>query len=210
MKLEVKQFVNDILSSNAYVVSLEDSLECVLIDIGEYIELKKYIKINNLSIKGLFLTHSHYDHILRIKDFIHEFPNAKIFGHSDTIKSLANSKLNLSFYHSAPIEVDIPPQNQVKIVDGDVDIASLKITSLHTPGHYSGSLSFMIKEGIFTGDALIPGFPVVTKLKSGNKEQAKKSIQIIHQSLEAEQNIYPGHGRIFRKSDVNWSFYNVL
>ncbi|MDC0298115.1 MBL fold metallo-hydrolase [Akkermansiaceae bacterium] len=209
MKLAVKKFVNDSLSSNAYVVSLEDSLECVLIDIGEYIELKQYIKINNLSVKGLFLTHSHYDHILGVKDFVHEFPNAKIFGHSDTIKSLENSKLNLSFYHNAPIEVDIPPQNQVEIADGEVDIASLKVTSLHTPGHNSGSLSFMIKEGIFTGDALIPGIPVVTKLKSGNKEQAKKSIQIIYQSLGPEQNIYPGHGRIFRKSDVNWSFYNV-
>ena len=106
-------------------MSLEESLECVLIDIGEYIELKQYIKINDLSVKGLFLTHSHYNHVLGIKEFVHEFPNAKIFGYSDTIKSLENSKLNLSFYYNTPIEVEIPPQNQVKIADGDVDIPSL-------------------------------------------------------------------------------------
>lgn len=81
---------------------------------------------------------------------------------------------------------------------------------LETKGHNEGSLSFAIKEGIFTGDALIPGIPVVAKLKSGNKEHAKKSVQIIYQSLESEQNIYPGHGPIFKKSDLNWSLYNQL
>ena len=45
---------------------------------------------------------------------------------------------------------------------------------LETVGHNNGCLSFVIKEGIFTGDALIPGNPTVTKLKSGNKKTQKK------------------------------------
>ena len=45
---------------------------------------------------------------------------------------------------------------------------------LETAGHNNGCLSFIIEKGIFTGDALIPGNPTVTKLKSGNKKDAKK------------------------------------
>ena len=80
---------------------------------------------------------------------------------------------------------------------------------LETKGHNKGSLSFVINEGIFTGDALIPGNSVVTKLKSGNKIDAKKSVQKIYDLLKLNNNIYPGHGPIFKKSEVDWNFYNL-
>ena len=76
MGLEVKQFVNESLTSNAYVVRLEDSFECLLVDIGEYTELKKHLALNGLSAQALFLTHCHYDHILGIREFMNEFPTA--------------------------------------------------------------------------------------------------------------------------------------
>ena len=144
MKLDVKQFVNESLTSNAYLVRLEDSLECVLVDIGEYTELKKHLAQNDLSVQALFLTHCHYDHILGIREFLREFPNASICAHLDTFESLKNSKLNLSFYRDLPIEVEILPRNRIQMVDQDVEIASLKVSSLHTPGHNYGSLSFVI------------------------------------------------------------------
>lgn len=200
LKLEVKQFVNESLTSNAYVVRLKHSLECVLVDIGEYVQLKKYISLQGLIVKGLFLTHSHYDHILGIREFIREFPDAIIFAHDDTIKSLANSKLNLSFYREEPIEVDIPVENQIKIAHENLDIASLKVISLHTPGHNSGSLSFVIGNFLFTGDSLIPGHRIVTKLKGGNKEQAQRSLKRLIDSLENVNYLAPGHGEIVRES----------
>ena len=200
MGLEVKQFVNESLTSNAYVVCLEDSLECVLVDIGEYTELKKHLSLNGLSAQALFLTHCHYDHILGIKEFIKDFPSATIFSHVDTFESLKNSKINLSFYRDVPIEVDIPPRNRIQIVDQDVEIASLKVLSLYTPGHNSGSLSFVIGHFLFTGDSLIPGHKIVTKLKGGNKEQAQKSLKRIIYSMNDVKYLAPGHGSIVNES----------
>lgn len=200
MKLKVKQFLNESLTSNAYVVRLAGSLECVLVDIGEYTELKKHLALHGLSVQGLFLTHSHYDHVLGITEFVKEFPNAIVFGHQHTFESLANAKLNLSFYRDVPIEVDIPQENQIKIADENVDIASLKVTSLHTPGHNSGSLSFVISNFLFTGDSLIPGHKIVTKLKGGNKEQAQRSLKRLLDSLENVNYLAPGHGEIVRES----------
>ena len=200
MELEVKQFVNEDLTSNAYVVRLEDSLESVLVDIGEYTELKKHLALNGLSAQALFLTHCHYDHILGIREFMNEFPTATIFAHPDTIKSLNNSKLNLSFYRDVPIEVDISSHKRIMMVDQDAEIASLKVSSIHTPGHNSGSLSFLIGNFLFTGDSLIPGHKIVTKLKGGNKEQAQKSLKRIINSMNDIKYLAPGHGSIVNES----------
>ena len=200
MKLEVKQFVNESLTSNAYVVRLEDSLECILVDIGEYTELRKFITLHRLYVKGLFITHSHYDHILGIEEFIEQFPEATIFAHSYTMEALKDPKLNLSFYREVPIEIDIPPHNRNLMVDQDVEIASLKVTSLHTPGHNPGSLSFLIGNFLFTGDSLIPGHKIVTKLKGGNKEQAQKSLEQIINNLNDVKYLAPGHGSMLPDS----------
>lgn len=201
MKLDIKQFINESLTSNAYVVRRDDFLECVLVDIGEYAELKKHISLQGLSVKGLFLTHSHYDHILGIKEFMHEFPDATIFAHEYTIKSLANSKLNVSFYRDLPIEVEIPPENQNTLVDDVTEIASLKIKSLYTPGHNLGSLSFLIGDFLFTGDSLVPGHKIVTKLKGGNREQAKTSLLRLIGLLNKVRYLAPGHGSIINPEE---------
>ena len=200
MKLDVKQFVNESLTSNAYLVRLEDSLECVLVDIGEYTELKKHLAQNDLSVQALFLTHCHYDHILGIREFLKEFPNASICAHLDTFESLKNSKLNLSFYRDLPIEVEILPRNRIQMVNQDVEIASLKVSSIYTPGHNSGSLSFVIGHFLFTGDSLIPRHKIVTKLKGGNKEQAQKSLVRLINGLSNVNYLAPGHGPILRDS----------
>ena len=200
MGLEVKQFVNESLTSNAYVVRLKDSTKCVLVDIGEYAELKKHLALSNLSVQALFLTHCHYDHILGIKEFMNEYPSAIIFAHPFTIKSLNSSKLNLSFYRDVPIEVDIPPCKRIMMVDQDVEIASLKVSSIHTPGHNLGSLSFLIGNFLFTGDSLIPGHKIVSKLKGGDREQAHNSLKILMCRLNGVKYLAPGHGSIVDES----------
>ena len=206
----VDRFEHFDFTSNTYLIRHEDFDENVyLIDVGNSQDVLKALTPNQI-IKGIFLTHAHIDHIQGINDITDEFPECVVHCSKYTYEGLLSEKLNLSFYHSEPL---VFKGHNVNLVHEGMsfelfDNSHLEV--IETKGHNEGSLSFKIKEGIFTGDALIPGIPVVTKLKSGNKEQAKKSIQIIYQSLESEKNIYPGHGQIFNKSDVNWSLYNLL
>ena len=78
---------------------------------------------------------------------------------------------------------------------------------LETPGHNKGSLSFIVENGIFTGDSLIPGYPVVTKLKSGNKEDAAKSVLKIIEETQPSDILYPGHGVSCNLSEIDLNFY---
>ena len=65
---------------------------------------------------------------------------------------------------------------------------------LKTDGHSPDSLSFLVNDMLFTGDAYIPPLPVVTKLPGANKPMAQISLERIVNLVEKESlTIMPGH-----------------
>lgn len=197
----LKSFTNKEFTSNAFLGQFSDSKNAFLVDIGEYLELKEYIFGNDLKIQQLFLTHGHYDHIYYINSLLNDFPNCKIWGSEFTIESLNNPKLNLSFYHLDPIIYN--GKNVEVIKDGMIlEIEENKIIKcIRTPGHNIGSVVYCIDNYLFTGDSLIPGIPVVTKLPYGDKLQNKLSLTKISSLIEEQTIICPGHGNIINGFD---------
>ena len=206
--ITINRFENLDFTSNTYLINHKlYNNEVFLIDIGNPKKVLDFL-LPNQKVKGIFLTHAHYDHIFGINKIIEQFPKCIVHCSEYAYKALLSEKLNLSFYRLEPI---VFKGGNINLLYEDMFIKLFEnyfLKVLKTQGHTEGSLSFIVKEGVFTGDALIPGIPVVTKLKSGNKNEAKKSIQKIFKQIEPEQNIYSGHGPIFNKSEVNWSLYN--
>ena len=63
------------------------------------------------------------------------------------------------------------------------------------PGHSPGSqLIWVQKDALFTGDSLIPGREVITRLPGGSKAAYLEKTLPILQSQEAGCCIFPGHG----------------
>lgn len=80
------------------------------------------------------------------------------------------------------------------MIDKDIHLMScgnLNIMILRTPGHSKGSISMVVNNVIFTGDALIPGIKTVTKLPSASIDEQIKS-ESFFKTLEGYI-IYPGH-----------------
>jgi hydroxyacylglutathione hydrolase len=205
--ITIDRFEHLDFTSNTYLIRSKVFNEDVyLIDIGNSQEVFDALKPNQ-RVKGIFLTHAHFDHICGINNIINQFPECIVYCSEYAHAGLLSEKLNLSFYHLEPLV--FKGYNVSLLFEGmSIELfANCNLQVLETVGHNKGSLSFVIKEGMFTGDAIIPGVPVVTKLKSGNKEDAIKSIRKIRQLLGVDQIIYPGHGPIFTKSDVDWNFY---
>jgi len=208
--ISINRFENLEFTSNTYLIKHKFyNNDVFLIDIGNPKKVLDFL-LPNQKVKAIFLTHAHYDHIYGINKIIDQFPKCIVHCSEYAYKALLSEKLNLSFYRLEPI---VFKGGNINLLYEDLSIklfANYFLKVLRTEGHTKGSLSFVVNEGVFTGDALIPGVPVVTKLKSGNKNEAKKSIKKIHKQLELEpeKNIYPGHGPIFKKSEVNWSLYN--
>jgi hydroxyacylglutathione hydrolase len=207
MPIKIQVISNEPFKANTYLIknSVNDNA-CYLIDIGNYVGVLNEL-FNKEHIKGIFLTHVHYDHICGINDIMKKFPDCIIYCSKYTEEALQDSKMNLSFYHQTPITYK---GNNIKIITQKDTISlfdAVTLTTLETPGHNEGSLTFRIDAAIFTGDSLIPEISVVTKLKSGNKSEAQKSILKIQNNTKTNDVIYPGHGKSFKENKINWNFY---
>jgi len=204
--LQIECYQHLDFTSNTFVLGNTTSNNVYLVDVGVSDEIVKSLGINQ-KIKGIFLTHAHYDHIYGINDIIKSFPECTIYCSEYTLQGLYSDKMNLSFYHENPITFS--GEKVILISEGmKIELypnSYLKV--LETPGHNKGSVSFIIENRIFTGDSLIPGYPVVTKLKSGNKEDAVKSILKIIKETQPSDIIYPGHGAFFKLSEIDLNFY---
>jgi len=207
MGLFIEKCINLEFNSNTYIIRNSiNSSNVYLVDIGTEQALELCVKLN-LNIKGLFLTHDHYDHILGLKQLINLFPDCEIYCSQYTKSALLDSKVNLSFYHNNPVEY--LGGNCKVVCNGDrVNLFTTEYMEvIETPGHNIGCLSFKLDGVLFTGDALIPNIPIVTKLKGGNKITAKESVFKIKKVLSLNDIVYPGHGERVIANQIDWDFY---
>lgn len=188
--IKVHQIINSIFESNTFILTYEN--QCWVIDIGDTDKISKYIS-DKYELKGVLLTHSHFDHIYGINDFYKKFPDCKIYTSEYGETALKDAKKNLSFYHEQAIEY---LEDNVQILkEGDkIELFhNICIEVLETPGHCPSCLTYYTDNYIFTGDSYIPNLKVVTNLPKGNKIQAQESLERIKE-LAKNRIICPGHG----------------
>lgn len=189
------RYPSSFFTSNVYVYKASPR-DAFLFDIGEIDSVISGLKGD--SVKALFLTHCHYDHIYFINELVEQFPSIRIFGHKSTLEALGDPKENLSFYHESP--VSYTGKNLCALQEtqsqGMLEFGSTRVSWFCTPGHHPGALSYKVGRYLITGDSYIPGYPVVTKLKGGDKALASESMDFLIRIAEKENLIIaPGHGK---------------
>lgn len=193
--MEIAQIVNSVFNSNTFILSEINSPNVFLIDIGDFIPIISQMK-ECTTVKGVFLTHTHYDHLYGIRQLSQEFPDCMIYTSSFGQEALASDKKNFSRYHDDSIVFTSANLHVLK--EGDkINIFSNKELEVYaTPGHDRSCLTYKIGKHIFSGDSFIPGVQVITCFPNSNKLEANLSVQRIV-SLAKGNNLYPGHGRIY-------------
>ena len=68
--MEIVQIVNTVFSSNTYVLREEGMDWCWLVDVGDVDPVLECIG-GDVTIRGVFLTHAHYDHLYGIMRGVH-------------------------------------------------------------------------------------------------------------------------------------------
>jgi glyoxylase-like metal-dependent hydrolase (beta-lactamase superfamily II) len=165
-----------------------------VVDPGDFFQVFDWLTINRKFVKGIVVTHSHYDHIYGINALYEQFPQLKLFCSFYAYEGMLSEKLNGSRYHDAPYIVNVG--NQVCIVkEGDLIVLwqGIDMTVYETPGHSRDCLSFATGLNLFTGDALIPGHKVITRMKFGDEQLAVQSLNRIWSMFSYDTRIYPGH-----------------
>ena len=95
----INRFVNSVFDSNTYILSKEQDKNCWLVDCGDAEVLIDWIKINNKKLNGVFVTHSHFDHIYGLNRVVEAFPSCIIYTSQRGKEGLFSDRLNISRYH---------------------------------------------------------------------------------------------------------------
>lgn len=190
--MQIIKLVMGPVEANCYIVYIEGQEEAIVIDPGSY-EISPIIeKLNEkgLSLRAIFLTHGHFDHILGV-DKLREETGAKVHIHLGDKDCLTDESKNLSTYMGggysfAPADVILKDSDKITI-------GQMEINVIHTPGHTPGGVSYLINGVLFTGDTLFAGSVGRTDLPMGSYETLMKSIEKRILVLDPAMKIYPGH-----------------
>lgn len=68
-----------------------------------------------------------------------------------------------------------------------------RLTALHTPGHTAGSMSFVWRKHVFTGDTLLIGGCGRTDFQSGSASDLYRSLTRVLFALPDDTTVWPGH-----------------
>jgi sulfur dioxygenase len=82
----------------------------------------------------------------------------------------------------------------VQLTNGQVlRFGNEEIKALHTPGHTVGSMSYVWRNHVFTGDSLLIGGCGRTDFQSGSAAALYRSIKEVLFALPDSTNVWPGH-----------------
>ena len=179
-------------TSNCYIV--HNGNEAFVVDPS--ISEKKIIKAldeRNLKLKGILLTHGHFDHIWRAQELRNE-TGAPLYIHELDDEMLTDSDKNA--YRTFTGNDFTIEKADALLHEGDVlCLGDEKITVLHTPGHTKGSVCYDTGDSLLSGDTIFAEGFGRCDLHGGDMNALKLSIQRLSEIAKNENRwLYSGHG----------------
>lgn len=202
--LNIKCFVVNLVEENCYIVN-DQTNEAIMIDCGimydsEQKEIVDYITTNNLKLKHLVCTHSHFDHtmgcsriydIYGLKPQMHSADTELYINLQQQIQSILGRNIPKSFTNIKTV----PPDKT--LAEGDeVLFGTHKFNVISTPGHTPGGICFYCSEEniLFSGDSLFCQSIGRTDFPGGNSHDLISSLKTKILTLSDQTMVYPGHG----------------
>ncbi|MFZ5966031.1 MAG: MBL fold metallo-hydrolase [Bacillota bacterium] len=181
-----------IYAANCYVIACKETKKAAIVDPGgDAPDILQYIHHKELEVEYIILTHGHGDHIGGAKE-IKEGTNAILCIHKADEDMLADPNKNLSGLMSGPNVVLKPDK---LLMDGDIlQLGTLKLHIIHTPGHTLGGICIKVEDALFTGDTLFAGSIGRTDFEGGSFEEIIDSIKRKLFVFDDQTKVYPGHG----------------
>jgi len=144
---------------------------------------------NRIKIQYILNTHGHVDHVMGNEE-MKKKTGAQILIHEMDAPSLTKiPKAMLAMFGGHPS----PPADRTLKDEEVIQVGSLALKVLHTPGHSPGGICVYADGRVFTGDTLFVGGVGRTDLPGGSWPLMLRSIQTKLLTLPDETIVLPGH-----------------
>lgn len=176
----VRHHPHDPHPSNGYLFFLQDNRTAALIDPAGYPKtILDAIAEGPYTLRYILVTHKHADHCDATADIYAAFPDAQIVMHKADVTAIGAL---------APQALQLNDNDEVPFGDG------AGIRMLHTPGHTDGSVCFLFKSTLFSGDTLFAGSVGGAFGESTGYADILHSIEHKLFKLDEATVVMPGHG----------------
>ena len=201
MTINIQTISDFEMAQNAYIVNLEGSSECIVIDPGmSGKELVSKLQEQQLKPVAFLCTHGHFDHIGGLIYLRKAFPGVPTYIGAKDADKFENPHGNLSANLGLAISF---PTAEKTLNDGDIlTLAGLEIEVRETPGHSAGHVIFILRDNanadsvkkiVFSGDLLFAESIGRSDFYDGNSDELINSIKTKILTLPDDTEIYPGH-----------------
>lgn len=165
------------MKNNIYIIANILSQEALIVDPAwDFISITSSIKSLNINVKGILLTHHHFDHS-NLAQKISSYYNSPII----------TSKIESDYYKiSFPNQILCLNQKEIKI-------GNIPIIPIVTPGHTKGSVCYLIDKYLLTGDTLFTEGCGICSCHGGSSEEMFYSLSKLKHLIQNDILIYPGH-----------------
>ena len=191
--MDVRMFTVGMVQENCFLFRREGSDHGLIVDPGEEPEkLLHAIDGLGITLDGILLTHTHFDHIGAVA------PVAKATGAEVWVPEAEHFVLaDINSFVPWPGFGPYESYDAEHTLSGGekLELAGFEIDVLFTPGHSPGHVTFSIPDeaAIFSGDVLFQGSVGRTDLPGGDWATLLESIRSLVDGLPPETTVYPGH-----------------
>lgn len=194
MSVRIKSLTLGPFATNAYLVADTESNNAILIDpVDDAPAILGAAKEEGWAIKLMLATHAHLDHVLASSEIKEELQIPFLI-HADCESLLDEIPLQGMYFGLGQLPEPAKP-DRLLTDNESIELDSICLTSLYTPGHAPGHLSFYLAQHkiLFSGDSLFAGSIGRTDLPGGNHELLMNSIMTRLMALEDDVRVLPGH-----------------
>ena len=194
--MDVRMFTVGQIAENCFLFRREGSDRAVIVDPGdEAPRLLNAAEELGVTIEGILLTHTHFDHIGAVAP-VAKATGAPVWCPEIETPVLADINSFVPWPGFGPYE---SYEADHTVTGGErLELAGLEIDVIFTPGHSPGHVTYSIPDeaAIFSGDVLFQGSVGRTDLPGGDWATLLESIRTLVERLPSETTVYPGHMRI--------------
>ncbi|MGX6448500.1 MBL fold metallo-hydrolase [Patulibacter sp. S7RM1-6] len=191
--MDVRMYTVGMIQENAFLVSQEGSKEAVIVDPGdEAPKLLAALEEHDLTLKGILVTHTHFDHIGAVAD-LHDATGAEVWCPAGEADTLRDPNAVMRWQGFGPFR-GYDPEHLVQ--GGDVvSLAGFDFQVVSTPGHSPDHVTYALPDegAIFSGDVLFQGSVGRTDLPGCDHGRLMRSIKDLLDRFDDATTVCPGH-----------------